>query len=1024
MKKNTTRKPFLTSVIILLSTGCFAQFQITTGTSSEFMGTNGAIRGVGIGNFPNSQITDAALHVNTKYMTASSNYPGIDFGEVFRTDAPNAATYWKMFRDGDEIARYWNGGTNNELNIGTIQTSSNPHLNFFTANTPKATILANGNVGIGTTAPAAVLHLQRGTNTLVASRYTNPNAVGINGNEGFEVGVEANGTGVLRHMNDLDIEVRMGNFRSAFFTHTNFYNAAGTQGTGLRICDPDANPGGDLDLWTSNSNQTHIVWGPNGRIFGRNERFEIQADFTDGLWFNVANPATRTYFNTQGSENARIGPTGLWRIGPNTTNADPANTLDVNGTAGIRTVTSNPALTKVLVWNDGNNGLIQFRDLSTLGTVGTCNPTTQNYLSRWCSNTNQLQNSIVYDNGQTVGISVPGLTPVPAAKLDVRNSVSNIGTNTLTTTTSQIFNLGMFGSAQNGLLVNAGLLGHSPSFISFAGVAPPVNLTLGVTTIAIPFNAGVIGRAQNANFNFGGIFEANNVQGCPGVNIGVYASAKKTCHPVPGIAGYFNGDIFYTGSPQYVSDIQLKDSIVEFRNSLNVLKKLALKKYVFKTASYPYMNLPEGTNYGFISQQVDTILPELTSEVLTPPVLDTAGIVLQDTTRIKTLNYVGLIPLAIGAIQELKAITDSLGLHKAQVCSLPTDSNRLSKWSSTTGRLCSSLVYDNGQQVGIPNVDAEALFHVQADSGYAATFVSDSGIAATFQGTLHGLTAFAEGKQEATIGLRSGAKGGTDRNIGVDGYALHPIGEEGINIGVKGQADSSDYVNNGVYGFVVAETESAINVGVIGIGNNSQNQNMGGYFQTDGNIKTDIALYAVNLGGHLAGYFDGDVVVTGTLTSSSDAALKQNVQAMQPSDALGKLALLEPKTYDFLDSGTVTMNLPRGPQYGFLAQDVEQVLPGLVKEVVHPQRLSNDGHIVSEQFAYKAINYTGLIPLLVSAVKDQQTKIDSLQQVIDNRLSAIEQRLNNCCERGALPTDGAFKDQPAVLSLPKDDLEL
>ena len=53
----------------------------------------------------------------------------------------------------------------------------------------------------------------------------------------------------------------------------------------------------------------------------------------------------------------------------------------------------------------------------------------------------------------------------------------------------------------------------------------------------------------------------------------------------------------------------------------------------------------------------------------------------------------------------------------------------------------------------------------------------------------------------------------------------------------------------------------------------------------------------------------------------------------------------------------------------------------------------------------------GLVPLLVSAVKDQQTKIDSLQNVIDNRLLALEQRLNNCCERGAVPSDASFKTE-------------
>lgn len=162
MKKQNIIKQLLLGLAMLLVTKGNAQFQITPATNSEFMGTANIIRGVGIGNFPSGVITSAALHINTKYMSTSSNYPGINFGEVFRTDAPNAATYWKMYRNGNEIGRYWNGGTNNELNIGTIQTGTNPHLNFYTSNTQRMTILGSTNpgfVGIANTAPPFMLSL-------------------------------------------------------------------------------------------------------------------------------------------------------------------------------------------------------------------------------------------------------------------------------------------------------------------------------------------------------------------------------------------------------------------------------------------------------------------------------------------------------------------------------------------------------------------------------------------------------------------------------------------------------------------------------------------------------------------------------------------------------------------------------------------------------------------------------------------------------------------------------------------------
>ncbi len=61
-----------------------------------------------------------------------------------------------------------------------------------------------------------------------------------------------------------------------------------------------------------------------------------------------------------------------------------------------------------------------------------------------------------------------------------------------------------------------------------AAAAPVPQLAILGINAAVPYNAGVVGQATGANFNFGGIFQA---YGCshltPDINIGIYASSQS-----------------------------------------------------------------------------------------------------------------------------------------------------------------------------------------------------------------------------------------------------------------------------------------------------------------------------------------------------------------------------------------------------------------------------------------------------------------------------------------------------------------
>jgi hypothetical protein len=95
---------------------------------------------------------------------------------------------------------------------------------------------------------------------------------------------------------------------------------------------------------------------------------------------------------------------------------------------------------------------------------------------------------------------------------------------------------------------------------------------------------------------------------------------------------------------------------------------------------------------------------------------------------------------------------------------------------------------------------------------------------------------------------------------------------------------------------------------------------------------------------------------TGTLyatifQSLSDKSLKTNVESIVDPYAVLEL---EGVKYDWVDGS--------GTQYGFIAQDVEKIIPELVG-------FNGD---------YKSVNYNGIIPFLVETVKKQQSVIDSL----------------------------------------------
>ena len=227
---------------------------------------------------------------------------------------------------------------------------------------------------------------------------------------------------------------------------------------------------------------------------------------------------------------------------------------------------------------------------------------------------------------------------------------------------------------------------------------------------------------------------------------------------------------------------------------------------------------------------------------------------------------------------------------------------------------------------------------------------------------------------------------------GIECYSLNLSNSSGGAYGLFGTALSS--YDGHSYGVVGMTSGNHFGAGIYGTIN--------GYSYVDGRY---------------AGYFKGDVKVTGTINgtviSSSDMRLKENVHQFgsdKDCSVLDKLELLTPVTYNYKDTTKTSNNenvnwsdiceesqgldsldrsllleMEEGKEkpcqvlqkthYGLIAQELQQVYPDLVYE--------NDN-------GYLSINYTELIPIMLQSIKELNAKVEQLSSPAVRKAKAVE----------------------------------
>ncbi|TAG30431.1 MAG: T9SS C-terminal target domain-containing protein [Sphingobacteriia bacterium] len=212
------------------------------------------------------------------------------------------------------------------------------------------------------------------------------------------------------------------------------------------------------------------------------------------------------------------------------------------------------------------------------------------------------------------------------------------------------------------------------------------------------------------------------------------------------------------------------------------------------------------------------------------------------------------------------------------------------------------------------------------------------------------------------------ASGGTNTNIGVQisstpGAAFF----SNQNYGIFSSASNAS-VGYGIYGVASNNFSS---VGVFGSSSAFAQQNSYSY-----------GVYGIATGGlsgsRAGGFFSGNLFYTGSLVNLSDVKLKKEIKT--ESVALTKLMQLRPVNYLMKIEEMAEMNLSKGLQHGFIAQEVEVIFPEMVTAIIHP----NTDPKSKEKLEFKGVNYTMLIPLLTKAIQEQQVQIEALQKQLTN----------------------------------------
>jgi Chaperone of endosialidase len=218
------------------------------------------------------------------------------------------------------------------------------------------------------------------------------------------------------------------------------------------------------------------------------------------------------------------------------------------------------------------------------------------------------------------------------------------------------------------------------------------------------------------------------------------------------------------------------------------------------------------------------------------------------------------------------------------------------------------------------------------------------------------------GRNAAAFGQNSIATGNNSAAFGTSSEARGPSSV------TFGWLNSATGHNTSAFGWSTAANAFAstvvgrLNLSYPDVGSTSPNVN-DPLFVVGNGINTNQRSNAFTVFGDGIAEVYGDLIVHGGILRPSDDTLKTSVTST--TAGLEELMELSPISYTLIDH-------EEHSRLGFITQDVELVLPGLVRE-------TRDGQ--------KAIDQSGILALLVSAVRELKQQNDALKSAYCEEIS-------------------------------------